>query len=134
MVLLSETMMGVSINAQRDENKEFTDAVSDHLELIIMKFFSISRRIDLYYRYTRHYAKEKSSLKIIKEFVRSIVLNRENIRNRETNENGDDVYNEKKKIALLDLLLDLKADGIYNEQDVIDHTITFLLGVRLYFH
>lgn len=124
--------MGISINAQKDENKEFSDAVDEHLEIAIMKLFSLPRRINLYYRLTRNYKREKESLKIIKDYVRSIIRHRELLRMVERQENNKrEKCDDKKRIAFLDLLLDLKDDGVYTEQDVLDHTITFLIAVRI---
>lgn len=126
-------MMDVSISAQQNEYKEFINALEVHFDKIILKFFSIAKRCDLYYRFTNDYKAEKESLKIMQEFVKLLIRNREVIRKSAKNKSRNEEFDQKRKTPLLDLLLDLKDDGVYTEQDVLDHTVTFFLAVRIKF-
>lgn len=133
--------MGIQLNSQKNKNIEYVRAIEDYLDLFIVKYFSIFRRFDSYYRLTKDYKREQEALCIIHDMTRSVIRNRENERKNTNNIKVGDVNNEfgiKRKIAFMDLLLDLKDRGNFTERDIRDEANTFLVAVgqlsaRLYF-
>lgn len=122
--------MGIKINAQLKENKDYVYAVEHFLEIYMLKYFSLLMRCQWYYRMTELYKKEQQILKTLKNMTKLVIKTR--IGEREKLGNKEESINEfgiKKKKAFLDLLLDLKDDGQLSEQEVNDNVNTFLFGV-----
>lgn len=125
--------MGVPINAQHNENREYTDAIDNYLKLFILKFFSIIRRVKPYYKLTKDYETEEKVSKIIKDMTKMVI---ERCKERRQDHNIDktnlreDEFGIKRKVALMDLLLDLYYNKDFTEEDLNDEANTFIIAVR----
>lgn len=128
--------MGFKVNAQLKENKEYVNAVEEFMELYMLKYFSLLRRYNWYYRFTSDYKKEQKTLKILKNMTKVVVANRKKERDANENKttvNADNEFGIKKRTAFLDLLLDMKDEDALTEQELNDEVNTFLFAVNMFF-
>lgn len=126
--------MGVTLNIQQNENKEYIKAFDDFLDLAVLKFFSIFRRFKPYYRLTPDYKREMKALKIVKDMTSIIIKNRQKDIEKYKNTNSNSINKrlfQKKKLTFLDLLLN---ETDFTEIEINDQVNTFMLGVNCYFH
>lgn len=127
--------MGIKINAQQNENKAYVHAVGEFMELYMLKFFSILKRFRFYYLLTADYKKEQKCLKVLKNMTRIVV---ENKRKEREGKQKDDITDEnefgiKKKVAFLDVLMNLEDGDVLTNEEINDEVNTFLFGVCLLF-
>lgn len=100
--------MGVEINAQKNSDSVYVRAVKEISEIITMRHYNFLMRSNLLFNLSPLYWKQKRVLRILHGFTDSVILSRREELKRslkvkakqETNDVG-----EKKKMALLDLLL-----------------------------
>lgn len=122
--------MGVKINAQLNENPEYVAAVKDFLDILMRRYFSFLKRFDFYYKFTEDYKKEQKSLAILNGMTQRVVENRKKERAKKVNnvnkENEQDL-GIKRKVALLDLLLDLRDE--FTDKELCDEVNTFFFAV-----
>lgn len=130
--------MGVKINAQLNENREYVQAVKDFLELLMEKYFSFLKRINCYYKLTNDYVREEKSLKILNEMTKRVIENRKkeraNMKHSNNTNEAEQEFGIKKKVALLDLLLNLKDDDSFTDQELCDEVNSFFFAVTLSFN
>lgn len=98
----------------------------------MLKFFSVLKRFRFYYRFTADYKREQKCLKVLKTMTKIVVENRRNERESKQNKANveENEFGIKKKIAFLDLLMNLEDEVLTNDE-INDEVNTFLFGVFL---
>ena len=117
--VICETAMGTSQNTQINSDCEYTKAVKDLLEIIHIRNFDILMRFDLFFKISKYYKRQKNSLEILHSFTDEVIsIRREElfskIKNKQNNQNGPSETEDlgiKRKIAFLDMLLQVTIDG-----------------------
>lgn len=125
--------MGVKINAQSKENPEYVGAIQQFLDILMRRYFSLLKRFDFYYKFTEDCQNEKKSLKILNDMTRRVVEERK-IERTKYGDNSNKLEQDlgiKKKVALLDLLLDQKDQ--FTDKELCDEVNTFFFAVRKFY-
>lgn len=122
--------MGKQINAQLEENNKYVKAVDDFMELFMLRYFSILRKYKWFYRFTEDYEKEQKILNTLKNLTSIVISNKKQQKATEIKKNENEDFGIKKRLALLDLLLDLKDEDALTDKELNDQVNTFLFAVR----
>lgn len=123
--------MGIKINAQDNKNEEYVNAVKGFLEIYMERFFSVLQRNEFFFKFTSNYAKYSKYLNTLKTFTENIIRRRKLEKNSSAQLVREDIeYGIKKKVAFLDLLLELSEDGkVLSDQDIREEVDTFMFEV-----
>ncbi|XP_017773173.1 PREDICTED: cytochrome P450 4d2-like [Nicrophorus vespilloides] len=120
--IICETSMGISFNAQEDNNSKFVVATRQILQIIENRIYSAIKQSNLLYKFTLDYWREKSVVKYLHKITNNIISERrEEFKNKaETNPDVDDI-GIKKRNFFLDLLLEfgLSNDEIRDEVNTV---------------
>lgn len=125
--------MGIKINAQQNGNIEYVNAVKHFLEIYMERFFSVIMRNQFLFSFTKKAKLYNKSLKILKGFTENVIENRKKERGvtNEKNKVHEDEFGVKRKVAFLDLLLELSEEGaVLTDQEIREETDTFMFEVR----
>jgi cytochrome P450 family 4 len=102
-----------------------------------MKMFDVVKQIEFLYRFTEMYKQERKCLKVLHDFTNNVVaVKRKELANK-VDEEAEPASSEKhlgikKKMALLDLLLQATVDGKQlTDQDIREEVDTFMFEVNL---
>ncbi|XP_037044699.1 cytochrome P450 4d1-like [Bradysia coprophila] len=129
--VICESAMGCKINAQNDTS-EYANAVKEIAEIIFLRSFDPIRRFDLIYKFTEMYRREQKALQILHEFTDSVIRSRRNelFNSKTKTENtAEDMVGSKRKMALLDLLLQSTVDGEpLSDIDIREEVDTFMFA------
>lgn len=129
--VICESAMGCKINAQNDTS-EYVNAVKEIAEIVFLRSFDPVKRFDFVYQYTEMYQREQKALQVLHEFTDSVIRSRrdELFNNKTNNESPtDDVVGSKRKMALLDLLLQSTVDGEpLSDMDIREEVDTFMFA------
>ena len=133
--VISETAMGIKINAQDKPDSEYVKAIhymGESLNIRVMNFFNW---FDFIFYRREAGKKYKESLKIVHEFTRNIIKDRKNemIQNKKTGENAaqeDETLGIKKRKAFLDYLLEenLKDENKIDVKGIEEEVDTFMFA------
>ncbi|XP_055857586.1 cytochrome P450 4d1 isoform X2 [Episyrphus balteatus] len=130
MDVISESAMGVSVNAQTNTDSEYVKAVKTISTVLHKRMFDIFYRFDLTYWFTKLAREEKKALKILHGFTEKIIIQRreEILREKEKKiqKEANDV-GAKRKMAFLDILLQSEIDGKpLSNLDIREEVDTFM--------
>jgi len=141
--IICETTMGVTVDAQANNNSEYVKAVYKASELVFNRLNSPWLYNNWFYSKTSSGIEWNKNLAIMKGFTKKVIQERrEEIRLSE-NENYENDTGIKKRMAFLDLLISSSKDGtVLSDQDIQDEVDTFMfeghdttassMGVTLY--
>jgi cytochrome P450 len=130
--IICETAMGVKINAQRDNNSEYVEAVNTLGESFNRRLFDISGWFDFIFYRTEYGQRFAKSLKVLHQFTRKIIRKRkQEILNKRTETSSldeDSAVGRKKRKAFLDLLLEhhMSPESKLSEEDIREEVDTFM--------
>lgn len=134
--IIAETAMGVKINAQQNPKFPYVQAVKITTDIISERFVKVWNRIDWIFRLTapQQYKLLKENIKLMHEFTERIIMERretleENLRKKGSSEslNQTDELGQKKRMALLDVLLQSTIDGVaLTNDDIREEVDTFM--------
>lgn len=127
--LLLEAAMGCKINAQLEDSK-YVRAVHRTTEIFIQRRFSPLKRSSFIYQFTGMYRREKKALEILHGFTDQVIRSRrDELLNRISQESFDIDVNSKKKVVLLDILLQATVDGkSLTNMDIREEVDTFMFA------
>jgi cytochrome P450 family 4 len=97
-------------------------------ELLFERSFNLVLRIDFFFQFTAMYRQQQKYLKVLHEFTDSVIkARREELISEKLNSNHDESFGTKKKMALLDLLLQSTIDGQpLSDADIREEVDTFM--------
>ncbi|XP_055923350.1 cytochrome P450 4d1-like isoform X2 [Eupeodes corollae] len=130
MDVISESAMGVSVNAQTNTDSEYVKAVKTISTVLHKRMFDIFYRFDFTYWFTKLARDEKKALQILHGFTEKIIIQRreeilrekERASQKDTNDVGG-----KRKMAFLDILLQSEIDGKpLSNLDIREEVDTFM--------
>ncbi|XP_017785862.1 PREDICTED: cytochrome P450 4d2-like [Nicrophorus vespilloides] len=108
--VICETAMGCSVNAQSEVHNEYVKCVEMMCGLIQERSFNPFFQLDFIYRKSQLYQRELKALKTLHGFTESVIrTRREELLARSSCEQQN--FEGKRKLALLDLLLEATVDG-----------------------
>ncbi|KAF5277780.1 hypothetical protein FQR65_LT03760 [Abscondita terminalis] len=109
--VICEAAMGTQVNAQINSNNEYVRSVSDMCDIVGQRVFSPSKMINFVYKLSNTYHKEKKTLSVLHNYTMSVINERK--QNLNLNTNNEDELNEgiKRRMAFLDLLLQCNLNG-----------------------
>uniref|UniRef100_A0A336M072 CSON009394 protein n=1 Tax=Culicoides sonorensis TaxID=179676 RepID=A0A336M072_CULSO len=117
--VISETSMGVKLNAQNEPNSKFIVTNKELMDLFSLRFYYPLYSIDWIWKLTKHYRKVCEGISYVHTFVENII----NQRREELIANNNEI-NELEKSALLDILLKATIDGKPLTNKIIRDEIT----------
>ncbi|XP_063709033.1 cytochrome P450 4d2-like [Culicoides brevitarsis] len=122
--VVSESSMGVKLNAQNDPNRDFVVASKELLDTLCLRFYYPLYNIDFIWKLTSHYKKCCDRIRFINGFVNDVINQR---REKLLNEKSPDPSEEKP--ALLDILLQSTIDDSPLSNEAIrDEMNTFMVA------
>ncbi|XP_055636968.1 cytochrome P450 4C1-like [Toxorhynchites rutilus septentrionalis] len=133
--IISESAMGVKLNAQDSPSSSYVKAVKEMSEIIFRRLFSLGNEYKILFQLSKAAQRQKAALSILHEFTNSVILARkhqledEQLR-KTTLEKMDetDIYG-KRKMTLLELLLNVSVEGHrLNETDIREEVDTFMFA------
>lgn len=129
--MVTETSMGISLHTQEDETCEYVKSVKEMGRILMTRALTI-KHLDLVYRFSRDYYKEKNALKILHGVTDSVIAEkRKQLQNdkKASNENNLE-FGVKKRLAFLDLLMNIEIDGEpLSDADIREEVDTFMFEV-----
>lgn len=124
--------MGLKLNIQLKENKDYVHAVDNFMTNLLGRYFSLLKRYQWYYQFTNDYQVEQKLTKTLRGMAKMVIkkgIQERNARGPTNNEAIEDEFGIKKKLAFLDLLLQLKGEKQMSEQELNNQVNTFLFAV-----
>ena len=120
--------MGVTINAQDDDQSEYVQSVKAMTRIIIERAFSPLQMYDFLYPLTRNYYTQRKALKILHDKSNTVIRQTlQKLQNKETNATEDDDCGIKKRTPFLDLLLNARVDGrSLTQEEIREEVDTFM--------
>nr|AHL88989.1 cytochrome p450 4V23 [Brachionus koreanus] len=118
--IICESAMGQNVNAQHDKTSEYVQAVARISELVTFRLYNPLQWSDFIYRITPKGKDFKRCLKVLHNFTKKIIVERDN-----DLEDGD-LFSQK-RVAFLDLLLKAKRkDQLITFDDIREEVDTFM--------
>nr|XP_031833974.1 cytochrome P450 4c3-like [Nomia melanderi] len=124
--IICESSMGCRVNAQRDLNNEYVEAVNILAEISQRRFLNVWLALEAIFKLTVWGKQQQHALHIIHKFVNKIIVERKAQRKMQQ---GNVDEKSTKYQALLDLLLDVSEDGkVLTDNDIQDEVNTFMFA------
>uniref|UniRef100_A0A8W7P1J3 Cytochrome P450 n=1 Tax=Anopheles coluzzii TaxID=1518534 RepID=A0A8W7P1J3_ANOCL len=133
--IISESAMGVKLNTQQQPNSEYVMAVKEISDIILKRLFSFLREYKWAFQFTKAHRRQEELVKIIHSFAYQVISERkkqlEDERERKRTQEKleeEDVYG-KRRMTLLDLLLNVTIDGKpLSDSDIREEVDTFMFA------
>ncbi|XP_063709291.1 cytochrome P450 4d1-like [Culicoides brevitarsis] len=130
--VICETAMGTKLNAQNDADSEYVKAVIELSSILYQRLFSASQRFDLIFKCTRAGRRHDELVKFLHDFAINVIRARRKQLFGDVNANQIDATDDfgiKKRMALLDLLLKTKINGIpLTDDDIREEVDSFMFA------
>ncbi|KAJ4450387.1 hypothetical protein ANN_01808, partial [Periplaneta americana] len=135
---ISETAMGVTLNAQRGENTEYVKAVRSMGNIFIQRIAKPWIHPDFIFSLTSRGKEQKRCLSILHGLSKSVVKARKEQMQKSkfqtSEESAEDQCGIKRRLALLDLMLEASDDGIkLTDEEIREEVDTFMFEGNLNF-
>lgn len=131
--IVCETAMGTKIEAQSNTNSAYVRAVHDLSHIIATKFNKLWQRNEFLFTFFSNQTKMKQdeAIRIMHDFSRGIIIDRRKqllqTKSEPVDLLEDSEIGHKRKMALLDVLLQSTIDGVYLSNDDIQEEVdTFM--------
>jgi cytochrome P450 family 4 len=125
--VICETSMGVKVAAQEGHNTEYVEAVRGYLDIFIVRTFSPLYKFDPLFKLSPMYTTYKKCLKTLHAFSNNIIIRR---RAEKSEQNLDSTVvsddGTKRKVALLDMLLESENYNVLSNEDIREEIDTFM--------
>uniref|UniRef100_A0A914E9Y2 ZP domain-containing protein n=1 Tax=Acrobeloides nanus TaxID=290746 RepID=A0A914E9Y2_9BILA len=123
--IICETSMGTQLNAQGDPNQPYVKAAENYMRLMFEYNFNFWNWIPGVWKLTGKEAEQKGLLKTLLGFTQQVVKERSEIFD-ELKASGQVVVN--KRMAFLDMLLNMKGENQLTIEDVREEVDTFMFA------
>uniref|UniRef100_A0A1L8E438 Putative cytochrome n=1 Tax=Nyssomyia neivai TaxID=330878 RepID=A0A1L8E438_9DIPT len=138
--VISESAMGMQLNSQIDSGSEYVRAVSEISQIMSTRFIKVWQRNDfLFNNFVAAKKDHDRCIKVMHNFTENIIQQRrekliEMLDGEQENgpvpvddKNGDEEFYQKKRMALLDVLLQATVDGKpLSNEDIREEVDTFM--------
>ncbi|KAI9564177.1 hypothetical protein GHT06_007915 [Daphnia sinensis] len=136
--IICDTAMGCNIQAQSQSNSEYVNAVQSMREIVAARLIRPWIQPDFLFQFSNYSGRQKEALKILHGFTDGVIRKRKLERASHsldkvtalTNQYREDEFSPKKKrLALLDLLIDASKDGeVLSDLDIREEVDTFMFA------
>ncbi|XP_069675166.1 cytochrome P450 4C1-like isoform X2 [Periplaneta americana] len=128
---ISETSMGVTLNAQRGENTEYVKAVRSMGNIFIQRLAKPWIHPDFIFSLTSRGKEQKRCLSILHGLSTSVVKTRKEQMQKSkfqtSEDSAEDECGIKRRLALLDLMLEASDDGLkLTDEEIREEVDTFM--------
>uniref|UniRef100_A0A182SYF0 Cytochrome P450 n=1 Tax=Anopheles maculatus TaxID=74869 RepID=A0A182SYF0_9DIPT len=133
--IISESAMGVKLNTQIQPNSEYVKAVKEISDIILKRLFSFLREYKWAFQFTKAHQRQEELLKVVHGFAHQVISERkkqlQDARERQRAQEKleeDDIYG-KRRMTLLDLLLNVEIDGKpLTDSEIREEVDTFMFA------
>ncbi|XP_049535219.1 probable cytochrome P450 4d14 isoform X1 [Anopheles darlingi] len=133
--IISESAMGVKLNAQHNPHTEYVEAVKEISDIIFKRLFSLGREYKWVFRFQKASRRQDELVKVVHDFAHRVISERKNqLQDERERQLTDqkleeiDVYG-KRRMTLLDLLLNVTIDGKpLSDSDIREEVDTFMFA------
>ena len=130
--VICQTSMGVEVNAQKNSDSEYVQAVKGLSRVISSRFLNAVYRSNIIFNLSPLYWKQRKFLKIVHGFTDNVIIaRREELRKSQNEkivaEKVENAIGVKKRMALLDILLQSTINGQpLSNMDIREEVDTFM--------
>lgn len=106
----------------------------DYLDILLLKFFSIFKKFDLFFKLTALYKKELKCLEILRGTTNRVIQQRKKVLLKiSSSQESEEEFGAKTKKTFLDLLLALRdTENSLTNEELNDEVNTFMFAVKHY--
>lgn len=122
--IICESAMGRNVNAQNSEENEYVNAVSKLTDIIVDRSKRPYLWPDLIFRFFGRKKEQEWALKILHGFTNKVIYERKRERDKQKKEETEKAG--KRRLAFLDLLLEMADKGKLTMKDVREEVDTFM--------
>jgi cytochrome P450 family 4 len=116
-----------------DNTNSFFSLTHRLADIIHRRSYDFILRYDIFFKFTHTYQRQKTLIKLLHEFTDKVIVARREklLDGNATVENDDEGFGGKKKMALLDILLQSTIDGKFlTNEDIREEIDTFMFEVN----
>ncbi|XP_061401880.1 cytochrome P450 4d8-like [Musca vetustissima] len=127
--VIAETAMGTKVNAQIDKSMPYTSAVKEMTAMMAWRFLRlhIQNEVTFTLFYPLKKLRQMKLIRIMHKFTRDVIEKRRQDLENKVERNDDSDIGSKKRMALLDLLLQATIDGRpLSDEDIREEVDTFM--------
>ncbi|XP_058823827.1 cytochrome P450 4d2-like [Topomyia yanbarensis] len=133
--IISESAMGVKINAQNNPDSSYVKAVKEMSKIIFMRLFSMLREYSIFFHASKAAKRQQAALSVLHGFTDSVIRERKSQLEDDQSQklaqqklDETDIYG-KRKMTLLELLLNVTIEGHpLSDTDIREEVDTFMFA------
>ncbi|XP_069675176.1 cytochrome P450 4C1-like isoform X2 [Periplaneta americana] len=127
----TETSMGVILNAQRGENLEYVEAIRSMADIVLKRLVRPWLHSDFIFPLTPEGRQQEKNLSILHGLTKRIIKTRkeelQKSTSKTTEDSAEDQCGIKRRLALLDLMLQTSEDGFkLTDEEIREEVDTFM--------